>query len=134
MPSEEGRDEPKYSKPRINSRVTLPNRLSPIEWGENAIPNTNLWPRVILNIQVWLLSRDGGRSSHICGMQLCLVSEKNAGQQLWEGPEGWQTSGGDRVKPEGFIMAKVNSTFRMKWILHWSMWHWEISDLEGHLL
>ena len=47
-------------------------------------PNDYLRPQVVLDIQVWLPTRDRDGKSHPFAEELCLVSEESTGKKLWE--------------------------------------------------
>ena len=99
------RDEPEYSKPRIRSQVVPSFVALLIEWGMEAVPESNLRPRVVLDTWVWLPTRDGGGRSHPLLKTLCLIPEESAWQQLWKRSGDQLTPSTHGMKLEGTYMA-----------------------------
>ena len=63
-PSQEGRDEPEYPKPLINSQVASFAALHSLNGVKRLPLNVNLRTRVVLDIQVWLPPREKDERSH----------------------------------------------------------------------
>ena len=103
--SQEGRDEPEYLKPLINFQVAPSLCASLIEWGEEASPESNLRPWVILDSQVWLSIRDGDGRNRPLAETLFFILEGSTEQKLWERldmkrnrtPIGWNQKGLNRA-------------------------------------
>ena len=56
----------------------------PIEWGSRGCPpNVNLRPRVVLDTQVCLSTRDGDGKCYLLAKALWLTPEESAEQRLW---------------------------------------------------
>ena len=85
---QEGRYEPEYPKTRISSQMAPSSRPYPLNEVRRLSPNVNLRPRVILDIQVRLPTRDGDERSHLLAVELWLTPEKSTWQRLWGTVEG----------------------------------------------
>ena len=113
---QEGRDEPDYPKPRINSQVA-PSLLSTIEWGSRGSPpNVNLLPRVVLDTQVWLPAKDGDGRSHSYVEGIMLNSRGERMTKTLEVTEAEQLTPG--IVRVGETRGKSWDTHHTTWILH----------------
>ena len=66
-------------------RWSHPEHLSLWIGGGDSPPNVTLWPRIVLDSQVWLPVRDWSVWNLSLLNVLCLVTEESTGLHLWEG-------------------------------------------------
>ena len=69
--------------PRLALRLPILARY-PLNWVKRLSPNVNLRPRMVLDTQVLLPTRNGDGRSNFLADELCLIPEESAGQSLWE--------------------------------------------------
>ena len=102
-PSQEGRDEPEYHNPPINSQLLHP--LLIIHWMgyKRLSPNVNLRPQVVLDTKVWLPTIERDWSSHLPSRDIMLNTRKVQDKSSGVTGESWQTLGVYRLKLEGTI-------------------------------
>ena len=89
----------------------------PIEWGSrDCLPNFNLRPRVVPDIQVWLSARDGDERSHSSAEGIMLNSRGEHMKETQEGTEVEQQTPG--IIRAGETRGDSSNTHHTTWILH----------------
>ena len=112
-PSQERRDEPEYPKPPDELSGDPILALYPLNGVKRLSPNIDPRPRVVLDTQIWLPSRNGDERSHLLTEELCLIPEESTRQMLWEEFESVQTSGTSRSETRGNILGEFANLLLM---------------------